>query len=120
ERELALVVTEEVELLGAQPEAPVPRLRDLDEPARRQRRHVPPVEDGEADAVEADEAVERRQPEVAVTALEEVRDAVDGEAVPDRPRLVYVGVGARLPPQRRGHQRSEEGAQCEAGEAGQG
>ena len=86
-----------------EPEALGARGVDAAEPVARQTRRRADGENGEADTVEPDEPVERREPEVAVAALDEVVDRVHREALGRRPHLMGVpGRDPRLTPRCRG------------------
>jgi len=63
------------------------------EPVARQAGAVRGVKDRKAVAVEADQPVEGRQPQVAVAGLDEVVDLVDGQPVLNRPPLDEVVEG---------------------------
>jgi hypothetical protein len=87
-RERAVPEADQVELLGSNPQAAVPRLEQREDAVARKPGGVGRVEDGEADAVEANQSVEGRRPEIAVAALEQLVDGVDGQPILHRPRLV--------------------------------
>jgi hypothetical protein len=67
--------------LRREPDRPVAAFEELGDPVAGQTLVVRRVEDRETCAVEADQAVECADPEVAVPRLEEGRDRIDGESV---------------------------------------
>ncbi len=91
---------DELVFVGEDPERPIAPFAAGEEPVRAEPVGIAGVVDGEAHSVEADEPIERGQPDISGAALEDVGDGVDGKPVPHGPRLVHQrgwSVCERLP-----------------------
>ena len=83
-------------LLGAEPERSVACLFEADDAIARQLVRVGGIEDGEPNTVESNEAVERREPDVARVVLDDRSDRIDRKSVFDGPRFVHPRASARV------------------------